>query len=129
MVRTFPSLFLAGADGLDRQMMFDHLFHLLSPELPLLFPSVRILAHRPNAHPNLATDVMDQPVWQFFAAFAVHASNEQRQILVTALRAKILENIVAAKKYVDDEDERRTKLANVDIFLHAIDLDSSQIAM
>ncbi|KAF9005908.1 topoisomerase II-associated protein PAT1 [Cyathus striatus] len=111
------------------QLMFDHLFQLLTPHLVFLFPSSRIAAANPSAHPN-TIDMVDQPVWQFLAALALHAVIEQHQVLVTALREKVLSNIMSVNKgWVVSEDERQTKLANVNLFLHALGLDSSQIAL
>lgn len=113
----------------SRRLMFDHLFQLLAPHLLLLFPSTRI--HKPESVNNqIQTDVVDQPVWQFLAALALHAVVEQHHILVSTLREKILDNVLSVNKgWVHDEDERQTKLANVNLFLHALNLDSSQIAM
>jgi DNA topoisomerase 2-associated protein PAT1 len=109
--------------------MFDHLFQLLAPHLPALFPSTRIAANSPPGHVQPA-DHADQPVWQLLAAIALHAVQEQHQVLVTALREKILENVLSVNKgWVASEDERQTKLANVNLFLHALGLDSSQIAL
>jgi DNA topoisomerase 2-associated protein PAT1 len=112
-----------------RRLMFDHLFQLLAPHLLQLFPSTRI--HKPeSANNQIQTDVVDQPVWQFLAALALHAVVEQHHILVSTLREKILDNVLSVNKgWVHDEDERQTKLANVNLFLHALNLDSSQIAM
>ncbi|KAG2011577.1 topoisomerase II [Coprinopsis cinerea AmutBmut pab1-1] len=115
------------------QMMFDHLFQLLAPHLMLLFPSTRIahtnITGQPPANPT-SIDIVDQPVWQFLAALALHAVTEQHQILVTALREKVLDNVLSVNKgWVADEEERQTKLANVNLFLHALGLDSSQIAL
>jgi len=117
------------------EMMFDHLFQLLHPNLLYLFPSTRIAAALATLPPNSAvppmhTEALDQPVWQFLAALALHATNEQQQALVTALREKVLENVASANKgWVADEDERRAKLGNVNLFLHALGLDSSQISI
>ncbi|KAJ3841338.1 topoisomerase II-associated protein PAT1 [Lentinula raphanica] len=115
------------------QLMFDHLFQLLTPEFPLLFPSTRMAAHLPRDQPHVnipGIDSLDQPVWQFLAALALQASSTQHQILVSSLREKVLDNVLSAKKgWVVDEEERNTKLANVDLFLHALGLDSSQITM
>ena len=59
---------------------------------------------------------------------AVPASMEQQQILVTQLREKVLENVLSVHKgWVADESERNLKLRSVNIFLHALGLDSSQI--
>ena len=112
-----------------RRLMFDHLFQLLAPHFLLLFPSTRI--HKSESGNNqIQIDVVDQPVWQFLAALALHAVVEQHHILVSTLREKILDNVLSVNKgWVHDEDERQTKLANVNLFLHALNLDSSQIAM
>ncbi|KAJ3731787.1 topoisomerase II-associated protein PAT1 [Lentinula guzmanii] len=115
------------------QLMFDHLFQLLTPEFPLLFPSTRMAVHLPRDQPHInipGIDSLDQPVWQFLAALALQASSTQHQVLVSSLREKVLDNVLSAKKgWVVDEEERTTKLANVDLFLHALGLDSSQITM
>ena len=76
------------------------------------------------------TDHLDQPVWQLLAAVALHASVEQQQTLVASLRERILENVATANKgWVADEEERRQTIANVNIFLHALGLDASQISL
>ena len=111
--------------------MFDLLFQLLTPQLVFLFPSVRQSVSTGVAYadiPNL--DTIDQPVWQFLAALALNAGLEQQQVLVSALRERVLENVsTATKGWVADEDTRKMRLANVNIFLHALGLDSSQIAL
>jgi DNA topoisomerase 2-associated protein PAT1 len=54
----------------------------------------------------------------------------QQQALVAEVREKVLENIVSANGgYVTDEAERQAKIANVNLFLHALGLDSSQVAL
>jgi DNA topoisomerase 2-associated protein PAT1 len=65
----------------------------------------------------------------------LHASTEQQQTLVTLLREQVLENVLLATKgrggqgsSVADE-ERQGRLSNVNLFLHALGLDSSQIAV
>lgn len=114
--------------GFDRRTIFDHLFQLLATHLLYLFPSVRVV-HPDPTHP-IATDAVDQPVWQFLAALALHGSIDQHHVLVATLRDKILENVLSVNKgWVQDEEERQTKLANVNLFLHAVNLDSSQITM
>ncbi|KAJ6581355.1 topoisomerase II-associated protein PAT1 [Mycena capillaripes] len=121
----------AGASLEQWQAVFDQFFVLLTPHLLALFPSSRITlqAHHPTSA-ALAIDIIDQPVWQFLAALALQAVPEQHQVLVTSLREKVLENVLSANKgWVADEDERRTKLANVNLFLHALGLDSSQIVL
>ncbi|KAJ7115819.1 topoisomerase II-associated protein PAT1 [Mycena epipterygia] len=124
-------LMTAGASLEQWQAVFDQFFILITPHFLSLFPSSRITlqAHHPTSA-ALAIDMIDQPVWQFLAALALQAVPEQHQVLVTSLRDKVLENVLSANKgWVADEDERRTKLANVNLFLHALGLDSSQIAL
>ncbi|KAI0675738.1 topoisomerase II-associated protein PAT1 [Trametes maxima] len=113
-------------------MLYNHLFELLRPHLHALFPSVRLsmlsgvnFSSIPNA------DVIDQPVWQFFASLACSANDEQQSALVTGLREIVLENVTTANKGlgVESEERRRMRLSNVNLFLHALGLDSSQIAM
>lgn len=109
--------------------MFDHLFQLLAPHLLMLFPSHRIINPDP-VNVSIPIDIVDQPVWQFLAALALHGAIEQHHVLVGSLREKILDNVLRVNKgFVHDEDERQTILANVNLFLHAVNLDSSQIAM
>ncbi|KAG6844634.1 hypothetical protein H0H87_005291 [Tephrocybe sp. NHM501043] len=108
--------------------MYDHLFQFLAPHLPSLLPSTRMAAHLP--HDANTVDHADQPVWQLLAAIALHALPDQQAILVTMLREKVLEIVFRVNKgWVTNEDERQTKLANVNLFLHALGLDSSQIAL
>ncbi|OJT11571.1 DNA topoisomerase 2-associated protein pat1 [Trametes pubescens] len=113
-------------------MLYNHLFELLRPQLHVLFPSVRLsmlsginFTSVPNA------DVIDQPVWQFFASLACSANDTQQSVLVTGLRDIVLENVTTATKGlgVETEERRRLRLANVNLFLHALGLDSSQIAV
>ncbi|KAG1850650.1 topoisomerase II-associated protein PAT1 [Suillus subluteus] len=119
------------AEAQQWQTMFDHLFQLLMPHFVLLFPSTRLVAQPlPVAAPLPPTDILDQPVWQFLAALALHASSDQQSILVTSLREKVLDIVTSVSKgWVPDEEARQTKLANVNLFLHALGLDSSQISV
>nr|GAT46776.1 predicted protein [Mycena chlorophos] len=123
---------MAAAASLEQwQAVFDQFFILLTPYLARLFPSSRI-SIQPHHPPEsaLKVDILDQPVWQFLAALALQAVPEQHQVLVTSLREKVLENVLSANKgWVAGEEERRTKLANVNLFLHALGLDSSQITL
>lgn len=49
-----------------------------------------------TARPEI--DLDDEPVWRFLAAVAVSADPQEQQDLVTAVREKVLENVVSAKK-------------------------------
>jgi len=112
--------------------MFNHLFDLLAPHMLVLFPSSRISTTPTQGQmqqPSLY-DNADQHVWQFLAAFALHGSLEQHQVLVATLRDKILDNLLAVSRgWFTTEEERDTKLGNVNLFLNALGLDSSQIAL
>lgn len=116
------------------QLVFDHFFQLLVPYFPMMFPSTRFALSPAHAATETAvvhqTDLLDQPVWQFLAAVALHASPDQQSTLVAGLRDKVLENVASVQKgWIADEEERSTKLANVNLFLHALGLDSSQITI
>ncbi|THV05364.1 hypothetical protein K435DRAFT_961132 [Dendrothele bispora CBS 962.96] len=120
--QSIPEEIPSSADEEQWQMMFDHLFQLLTPHFTRMFPT--------RTEEGEAAESQDQPVWQFLAALALHATIQQHQILVTSLREKVLENVVSAKKgWGMSEEERQAKLANVDLFLHALGLESSQITV
>ena len=129
MVRVHPSSGSLFNDKFNnRQNVFQHLFYTLAPHLLSLFPSTRIPALKTQENPGLNPDLLDQPVWQFLATLSLQAGNEQQQIIVSTLREKILENILAVNKgWVANEEEQRIKITNVNILLHALGLDSSQI--
>jgi DNA topoisomerase 2-associated protein PAT1 len=72
---------------------------------------------------------MDQQTWQLLSAIAQLTSEEDHKQIVVALRGKILENVHAVNKgYVTNEEERLLKLGNINLLLHAIGLDSSQMS-
>ncbi|KAF5361759.1 hypothetical protein D9756_002510 [Leucocoprinus leucothites] len=117
--------------------MFNHLFDLVAPHMLVLFPSSRIVQapaqgqqQQQQQQQHSVYDNADQYVWQFLAAFALHGSLDQHQVLVAALREKILDNLLAVSRgRFTTEEERNTKLGNVNLFLNALGLDSSQIAL
>lgn len=82
-----------------RRDLFDQLFNILSPHLLFLFPSVRqaITNNMPLANVPDSDDI-DQPVWQFLAILATHAAVEQQQILVAAVKERVLESVTSATK-------------------------------
>jgi len=115
------------------QHMFDRWFHELAPHFMMLFPSTRIALGLPfgtghHMKPSPLTDTLDQPVWNFFATFAVHASSEQQHMLVSSLREKVLEAVTSVSNDWDSEESVR-RIANVNMFLNVLGLDSSQIPM
>ncbi|KAH9924797.1 topoisomerase II-associated protein PAT1 [Fomitopsis serialis] len=98
------------------QEVFDELFNVLAPGLLLLFPSIRISKNSGGIPYGKVpgTDDIDQPVWQFLAAMAVHSSMEQQQYLVTALRELVLENVSSVRRgFVASEEEREKRLSNL----------------
>lgn len=113
------------------QQMFDHLFQLLAPHFLFLFPSVRQAVNANVPIMNIPDmDRIDQHTWQFFASMGSQSGTEQQQILVTSLRERVLDNVSSvAKGWVVDEETRRLRLANVNLFLRSLGLDSSQIAL
>ena len=110
--------------------MFDTLFYTIAPHILLLFPSTRAAAiGGANFVPSSQHDTADQQTWQLLAAIALHASLEQQQHLVTTLRDKILENVLSVNRGWASNEEATSKLANINIFLHALGLDSSQVVV
>ncbi|EKM49995.1 uncharacterized protein PHACADRAFT_264463 [Phanerochaete carnosa HHB-10118-sp] len=111
--------------------MFDHLFQLLAPHFVFLFPSVRQAVDANVTIMNIPDiDRIDQHTWQFFASVGSQSASEQQQILVTSLRERVLDNISSvAKGWIVDEETRRLRLANVNLFLRSLGLDSSQISL
>ncbi|KAG0270011.1 hypothetical protein DFQ27_000975 [Actinomortierella ambigua] len=76
-----------------------------------------------------ATVVDDVFVWRFLAALAVGASVEQQHVLVTGVREQVLENVIAAKSSRLTPDKAAQRIANVNLFLHALGLDASQVTV
>ncbi|PSR72807.1 hypothetical protein PHLCEN_2v11304 [Hermanssonia centrifuga] len=113
------------------QHVFNHLFQLISPHLLFLFPSVRLAIASNVPLANIPDyDTADQLVWQFLSMVAVHCSVEQQQILIATLRERILENVATATKgWTADEEQRNLRLANVNVLLNALGLDSKDIAI
>lgn len=108
--------------------MVDHLFDLLSPDFPSLFPSTRMHGLLQVEQDSKAVQVMDQHVWQFLSTLVVVSVAEQHQILVMALREKVLQDVAAVRKrWTLNPSERQQKMADVDFFLHALGLDSTLI--
>lgn len=114
----------------NRQLVFNTLLHITTQHLLLLFPSTRAAAIAgTNFVPTPQHDLADQQVWQLLAAIALHASLEQQQYLVATLREKILDNVVSVNRGWASSEDAAIKLANVNIFLHALGLDSSQVVV
>jgi len=89
--------------------LYDHLFNLLRNNFVSLFP-------------ENGSDQDDVCVWQFLAAIAISAQSiEYQKSLVMEVREKVFETI----KNVENEQG----LVNVNLFLHALGIDASQIEL
>ena len=122
------------------------LFNRLSSDgqLPSLFYSTRAASYMPFGVDMFSlgtvaghapdSNAEDEPVWNFMALLAIHANLSQQQVLVQELREKILSNILAAKEAKASslpmppgaEDAR---IRNVNLLLHALNLDAAQITL
>lgn len=146
-------------DLLQWQQTFTHLFNSLSSDLPSLFPSTRAVSSLPfgaayylsggmvaNLRPDI--DLDDEPVWRFLAAVAVCAEPNEQEMLVTALKDKVVENANSKSKgsriseavadlkivsvYVSilmwmQADLIIVAQRNVNLLLHSLGLDASQL--
>ncbi|WFD43856.1 DNA topoisomerase 2-associated protein pat1 [Malassezia psittaci] len=111
--------------------------------LSQLFPSTRIQATLPfgvdlylahaarNPRTRFDLDAEDEPVWNAMALFAIHSDLNQQQRLVQELREKILSTIIAAKeaKSKGSQLEESVRIHNVNLLLHALNLDAAQISL
>jgi len=136
----FCPLWHPNSSEILRSNMFNHLFDLLTPHMLVLFPSSRAATataagsaavnQGSGQRPSVMYNNADQHVWQFLAAFALHGTLEQHQVLVTLLREKILDDLLAVSRgWFTTEQDRNTKLGNVNLFLNALGLDCSQISL
>lgn len=115
----------------DRASLYDRLFELLLPLWTIMFPSSRILPAFPQdsfegIQVSLVTDGFDQHVWRFLAGFALEGTQEQHSRLVTQLRSKVMGTLKMAQQLEDGKAKAR-KIRNIDLFLNALGLSSSQI--
>ncbi|KAG0036333.1 hypothetical protein BGZ82_004359 [Podila clonocystis] len=76
-----------------------------------------------------ATMAEDVHVWRFLAAMAVGATVEQQHVLVTEVREQVLENVIAAQTTRMTPEKAAQKINNVNLFLHALGLDASQVSV
>jgi DNA topoisomerase 2-associated protein PAT1 len=113
------------------QELYTVLFNMLKGRYLGVFPSLYYLVPiSPNTSMlQISLAVDDMYVWQFLAAMAVGASMEQQHILVTEVRDRVMENIVLAKSNRLPLDQANHRIANVNLFLHALGLDASQVSV
>ncbi|KAI9014425.1 topoisomerase II-associated protein PAT1-domain-containing protein [Phycomyces nitens] len=113
------------------QEAYGKLFSTLQGRYASIFPSLYYLV---PIHPSmnmmqLSLELDDIYVWQFLAAMAVGASMEQQHILVTEVRDRVMENIVLAHSNRLLAPQSTHRIANVNLFLHALGLDASQVTV
>ncbi|CCA69543.1 hypothetical protein PIIN_03482 [Serendipita indica DSM 11827] len=111
--------------------LYDRVFEHLLPLWNIMFPSTRILAaFPPNSleavQVSVVTDGFDLHVWRFLAGFALEGTLEQHSRLVTQLRAKVMGTLRMAQALEEGKAKAR-KIRNVDLFLNALGLSSTQI--
>ncbi|KAG8835100.1 hypothetical protein FRC17_005221 [Serendipita sp. 399] len=111
--------------------LYDRLFEHLLPLWNIMFPSTRVLSALPPdsmeaLQVSLVTDGYDLHVWRFLAGFALEGTLEQHSRLVTQLRAKVMGTLVMARRMEEGKAKAR-KIRNVDLFLNALGLSSSQL--
>ncbi|OAD01437.1 hypothetical protein MUCCIDRAFT_156787 [Mucor lusitanicus CBS 277.49] len=113
------------------QELYGNLFNTLKGRYLTIFPSLYYLVplnpNTPMMQLSLAVD--DMYVWQFLAAMAVGASMDQQHILVTEVRDRVMDNIVLAKRNRLPLDQASHRISNVNLFLHALGLDASQVSV
>jgi len=118
--------------------VFNTLFNRLSGHLLVLFPSTRAISSLPFGAASYVTaasalrseiDVQDEPVWSFLAAMAVSSDMDQQQALVTGVREKVLECVTMASRKQTSPIAAAAKIKNVNLLLHALGLDASQITI
>lgn len=152
----FLTIFLSRAETLRQETangpnaselaQWAEIFNLLiqrltySPtQLASLFPSTRAKAGLAfgtfiDAQRKNQLEREDQDVWQLMAALAVSANMNQQQLIVTGLREKILENVLEAKEWRANNQGSRSeegdiRIRNVNLLLHALNLDAAQITV
>ncbi|KAF8975815.1 hypothetical protein BGZ46_008813 [Entomortierella lignicola] len=76
-----------------------------------------------------ATMAEDVHVWRFLAAMAVGASVDQQHVLVTEVREQVLDNVIAAQTSRSAPEKAAQRIGNVNLFLHALGLDASQVSV
>ncbi|KAI9296921.1 hypothetical protein K502DRAFT_323523 [Neoconidiobolus thromboides FSU 785] len=105
-----------------------------SPEVPLarsselfsnLFNSLQ--NHFLAIFPSLMSQIDDLYAWQFLASLSVGLNLDQQHTLVLELRDKVIEQITLASRGHLPSDVAATKITNVNLFLHALGLDASQV--
>ncbi|KAI9313294.1 topoisomerase II-associated protein PAT1-domain-containing protein [Dichotomocladium elegans] len=114
---------------IEWEQEYIKIFTALQGNFASLFPSLYCLE---PAQPNvtdrqLLYSLDDMYVWQFLAAMAVGAATPQQELMVMENRLRIIENVSLAHHNQIPEAQAQHRLSNVNLFLHALGLDSSQV--
>ncbi|KAJ1659994.1 DNA topoisomerase 2-associated protein pat1 [Dispira simplex] len=131
------SLTFAGATVTSQEQLvefttlFNQLFNVLQSHFSNLFPPSSGNGTSPvpdgfGPHPH-AVPNHDLYVWQFLATVAVGASPDQQHILVSEVREKVMEQITLASNHHFAGPKSEMAIANVNLLLHALGLDASQL--
>jgi len=112
-------------------MLYQQLYDKLHDQFLTFFPPPVILPGNNQAinAVHLANNADDTYVWQFLAAIAVGASMEQQHSLVTEVRDRVMEDIVMSSSNRLPAEQAAHKISNVNLFLHALGLDASQVTV
>lgn len=106
--------------------MYNYFFQTLAPHLMTLFPSVRMTGS--VMHNEMLPCAVDFRVWQFLGVLAANGVSDQWAVMVGTLKEKIRGDVQAAHQgRIKNPEERLAILANTDLLLHVIGLDSSQL--
>lgn len=77
----------------------------------------------------LVLDSEDESVWRFLAAIALNSDNIQQSTLVQEVRDVVQENVVTAQQAWVPPQSANKRIGNVNVFLHALGLDVSQLGV
>lgn len=89
--------------------LYNRMFDMLEPHFSHLFQTP-------------ITSEEDRYVWQFLAAIGLGASPDQQQRLVIGVKDRVMETVALARSL--PADAAAPRLANVNLFMHAIGLDT-----
>ncbi|KAJ1943238.1 DNA topoisomerase 2-associated protein pat1 [Linderina macrospora] len=106
--------------------LYNHLFNSLCGGFVSIFPPVQQQIDLQQPAMGLMEDVH---AWQFLATLAISASVEQQHVLVAEVREKVLEKVQIANSGRVPVEIAAALTANVNLFLNALGLDASQVAM
>lgn len=106
---------LSENDREDWSAVFDKFFDMMKGKFAQVFSKT-------------SSQFSSEPfAWQFLTASAASASPAQQRELVSELRTKVIQNIIASRKLPTNEASK--KLSNVNLFLNAMGIDAAQLTL